>query len=141
MDELARCAAGGVLWACFFSFGISLPPILEFGSQYLKDKCCRDVIEGKAIMSLAVSEPFAGSDVSNIQTTAVREGDYYIVNGSKKWITSGTKAKYFTTAVRTGGEGHRGMYVLLVFVCFFCWLSCSVFWTHISYSRPVCLLA
>jgi len=59
-------------------------------------------------MSLAVSEPSAGSDVAGLTTTAVRDGDYYIVNGNKKWITSGTKAKYFTVAVRTSGSESRG---------------------------------
>jgi acyl-CoA dehydrogenase len=65
-------------------------------------------------MALAVSEPFAGSDVAALKTTARREGDYYIVNGTKKFITSGTKATYFTTAVRTGGEGHGGISLLLL---------------------------
>lgn len=55
-----------------------------------KERIARDAITGKKIMALAISEPFAGSDVSNIQTTARREGDYYVVNGQKKFITSGT---------------------------------------------------
>jgi len=114
VDELARCGAGGILWAVFFSFGIALPPILNFGSQFLKDKVARDVITGKKVMSLAVSEPYAGSDVANLQTTAVRQGDHYIVNGVKKFITSGTKASFFTTAVRTGGAGMGGISFLLI---------------------------
>lgn len=56
------------------SFGIALPPILSVGSQYLKDKVARDVITGKKIMSLAVTEPYAGSDVASLKTTARREG-------------------------------------------------------------------
>lgn len=56
------------------SFGIALPPILSVGSQYLKDKVARDVITGKKIMSLAVTEPYAGSDVANLRTTARKEG-------------------------------------------------------------------
>jgi len=114
IDELSRCAAGGVLWACFFSFGISLPPILTVGSQYLKDRVARDVITGKKIMSLAVTEPYAGSDVASLRTTARREGDFFIVNGEKKFITSGTKATYFTVAVRTGGKGMKGVSLLLM---------------------------
>eukprot|EP01006_Ploeotia_vitrea_P044152 TRINITY_DN66815_c6_g2_i1.p1 TRINITY_DN66815_c6_g2~~TRINITY_DN66815_c6_g2_i1.p1 ORF type:complete len:509 (-),score=292.31 TRINITY_DN66815_c6_g2_i1:1380-2906(-) len=114
IDELARCGSGGVLWACFFSFGIALPPIIKVGNQYLKDKVVRDVITGKKIMSLAVTEPYAGSDVADIRCTARREGDYYIVNGEKKFITSGTKADYFTVAVRTGGKGMRGVSLLLM---------------------------
>ena len=57
-----------------YSFGIALPPILSVGSQYLKDKVARDVITGKKIMSLAVTEPYAGSDVANLRTTARKEG-------------------------------------------------------------------
>jgi alkylation response protein AidB-like acyl-CoA dehydrogenase len=113
-DEMSRCGSSGVLWAVVFGFGIALPPILNVGSEYLKDKVARDVIEGKKIMALAVSEPYAGSDVASLRTTATREGDYFIVNGEKKFITSGTKADYFTTAVRTGGSGMAGISLLLL---------------------------
>ena len=114
IDELSRCAAGGVLWSCFFCFGIALPPILNIGSDYLKDKVARDVITGQKIMCLAVTEPSSGSDVAGLTTTARREGDYFIVNGAKKFITGGMKADYFTTAVRTGGEGMGGISLLLL---------------------------
>lgn len=114
VDELARCGAGGLLWAVFLSYGIALPPILTVGSQYLKDLVARDVITGKKIMSLAVTEPYVGSDVANLQTTAHREGDYFIVNGEKKFITSGMYASFFTTAVRTGGSGMKGVSLLLI---------------------------
>ena len=113
IDELARSSAGGLI-SCIFSFGIALPPILNTGSQYLKDLVARDVITGKKIMSLAVTEPYAGSDVANLETVAIREGDYYIVNGAKKFITSGVKADYFTTAVRTGKRGMGGISLLLL---------------------------
>jgi len=75
---------------------------------------------GKKIMSLAVTEPYAGSDVAGLLTTAVRERDgqtgeeFYVVNGLKKFITGGTRASYFTTAVRTSGPGMRGVSVLLI---------------------------
>jgi acyl-CoA dehydrogenase len=65
----------------FFSFGISLPPVISVGSQALKDKVVRPVITGEKIMALAVSEPYAGSDVAGLRTTARREGDFYIING------------------------------------------------------------
>jgi len=114
IDELSRCGAGGMLWSVFTGFGIALPPVLAHGSQAMKDKVCRAVITGEKIMSLAVSEPWAGSDVANLQTTAARDGDHYIVNGAKKWITGGTRAQFFTTAVRTGGPGMKGLSLLLV---------------------------
>lgn len=92
VDELARCGGGGILWSVFTGFGIALPPILNHGSEAMKQKVARDVISGKKIMGLAVSEPTAGSDVANLATVAVREGDYFIVNGAKKWITGGAKS-------------------------------------------------
>lgn len=113
-DELARCGTGGLLTAIFFSFSIALPPVLNVGSKYLKDLVARDVITGKKIMSLAVTEPYAGSDVANLHTTARREGDFFIVSGEKKFISSASKAHYLTTAVRTGGKGHGGVSVLLI---------------------------
>jgi acyl-CoA dehydrogenase len=74
---------------------------LNEGSKDLKDEIARDVITGKKIMSLAVTEPTAGSDVAGLSTTAVREGDFYVVNGLKKFITGGTRASYFTSALTT----------------------------------------
>ena len=93
IDELSRTGCGGVLWSCFYSFGIALPPIFEVGSQYLKDRVLRNVITGKKIMSLAITEPGAGSDVANLKTTAQEtdDGQHYIVNGEKYFITAGMK--------------------------------------------------
>jgi len=93
---------------------MALPPILRAGSDWLKETICADVIKGKKHVCLAISEPEAGSDVANIKTTARKEGDYYIVNGSKKWITGGLMGDYFTTLVRTGGEGFAGLTLLLI---------------------------
>lgn len=99
-----------------FSFGIALPPILGVGSQYVKDLCARDVITGKKILALAVTEPQAGSDVADLKTTAEKtpDGKFYIVNGLKKFISGGMKAGWFTVAVRTGGAGMGGVSLLLV---------------------------
>jgi len=102
IDELSRCASMGLLFALCFTNNIALPPVLRFGSQYLKDKVARDVITGKKVMALAISEPSAGSDVANLQSTAVKQGDHYIINGVKKFISSGMKASYFTVAAKTG---------------------------------------
>mmetsp|Transcript_39336 Transcript_39336/g.47666 ORF Transcript_39336/g.47666 Transcript_39336/m.47666 type:complete len:402 (-) Transcript_39336:205-1410(-) len=114
LDELARAGCGGFLASALFSFNIGLPPILVAGSTYLKDLVARDVITGKKILALCISEPHAGSDVAALRTTAHREGDYYIVSGEKKWITSGMKADYYTVAVRTGGPGIKGISLLLI---------------------------
>eukprot|EP01113_Clastostelium_recurvatum_P047953 TRINITY_DN8630_c0_g1_i4.p1 TRINITY_DN8630_c0_g1~~TRINITY_DN8630_c0_g1_i4.p1 ORF type:complete len:196 (+),score=29.74 TRINITY_DN8630_c0_g1_i4:92-679(+) len=66
-DELARCGGGGILWAVFLSFGISLPPVINWGTQEMRDRVARRVITGDAIMALAVSEPYAGSDVAGLR--------------------------------------------------------------------------
>jgi len=88
-----------------FKLSMALPPLMNFGSPYLKSLVVNSVITGENNICLAISEPTAGSDVANIKTKAVRQGDYYIVNGSKKWITGGMIGDFFTTAVRTGEEG------------------------------------
>jgi alkylation response protein AidB-like acyl-CoA dehydrogenase len=75
---------------------MALPPIMYSGSDYLKNLVLKDVISGKKNISLAISEPTAGSDVANIRCSARREGDFYIVNGFKKWITGGLMADFFT---------------------------------------------
>ena len=68
----------------------------------------RPTLAGETIGALAVTEPGGGSDVAGIRTTAVRDGDHYVVNGAKTFITSGVRADFVTTAVRTGGPGHGG---------------------------------
>jgi alkylation response protein AidB-like acyl-CoA dehydrogenase len=113
-DELARCGAAGVATALTGSLAIALPPILAVGSDYLKQKVARDCITGEKVIALAITEPWAGSDVAGIRTTAHREGDVFVVNGLKKFITAGMYADYFTTAVRTGGDGMGGVSLLLI---------------------------
>jgi len=112
-DELARCGSGG-FGACWGASSIGLPPILRVGSRYLKEKVCRDVITAKKFICLCITEPQAGSDVQNLTTTATREGDSFIVNGQKKFITNGMKADYYTVAVRTGKAGINGISLLLL---------------------------
>ena len=71
---------------------IGLPPVLNFGNKALQERIVPDILKGKKFISLAISEAYAGSDVSNLKTTAVKseDGKFWIVNGSKKWITNGT---------------------------------------------------
>lgn len=96
------------------SHGIGIPPILAFGTPEQKEKFVRPVLAGEKISALAITEPDTGSDVAGIRTRAVRDGDYYIVNGAKTFITSGTRADYITSAVRTGGEGPGGVSLLVI---------------------------
>lgn len=95
---------------------IGLPPVLVFGKPALAQRVARDVLSGRRQIALAISEPFAGSDVAAIRTTATRsaDGTHWLVNGVKKWITNGCFAHYFVTAVRTGGDGMRGLSLMLV---------------------------
>ncbi|TVY71245.1 Acyl-CoA dehydrogenase apdG [Lachnellula suecica] len=113
-DEISRVGYTGVLWGLGGGNGIGAPPIVNFGTQAQKDKYLPGVADGSIRFCLGITEPDAGSDVAGIKTTAVRNGDRYIVNGSKKWITNGIWADYVTAAVRTGGEGAAGISLLII---------------------------
>ena len=113
VQELARAGAGGVA-ASLKSNSIGAPPIANAGSSELKARVLPDILAGRKISALAITEPSGGSDVANLRTTARRDGDHYIVNGEKTFITSGMRADYITTAVRTGGAGPEGVSLLLI---------------------------
>jgi acyl-CoA dehydrogenase len=112
-EELARIGAGGIP-ASLMVHGIGLPPVINWGSQALKEMVAPPVLAGKKHIALGITEPGGGSDVAQLATTAVRDGDHYIVNGSKTYITGGMRANWVSTAVRTGGEGARGVSMLLI---------------------------
>ncbi|MBW2381671.1 MAG: acyl-CoA dehydrogenase family protein, partial [Deltaproteobacteria bacterium] len=84
------------------------------GTPEQKEKFLRPAIAGERIGALGVTEPDAGSDVGAIRTSAVKDGEHYVVNGSKTFISNGGTADFVTTAVRTGGEGHRGLSLLII---------------------------
>jgi acyl-CoA dehydrogenase len=113
IEELSRAASGGLL-ASLFSHTIGAPPIVAGGSDALKARVLPPILAGDKISALAITEPSGGSDVANLATRAVRDGDHYIVNGSKTFITSGMRADFLTVAVRTGGPGAGGVSALLV---------------------------
>jgi acyl-CoA dehydrogenase len=96
------------------SHGIALPPILAVGTEAQKQRFVPPVLRGEAIASLAITEPGCGSDVASLTTRAVRDGAFYVVTGSKMFITSGCRADFVTTAVRTGGPGHAGVSLLVI---------------------------
>jgi acyl-CoA dehydrogenase len=113
--------AGGSsgLAAALFTGGIALPHLAAHGTHDQIDRWVRPTLAGELIGSLAVTEPGGGSDVAGITTRAVRDGDHYVVNGAKTFITSGVRADFVTTAVRTGpvpfsGGGHDGISLLVV---------------------------
>ena len=112
-EEMARIAVGGVA-ASLMVHGIGLPPVVNFGSDEIKQMVAPLVLAGTKRISLAITEPGGGSDVAQLQTTARLDGDHYVVNGSKTYITGGMNANWFTTAVRTGGAGSSGVSMLLI---------------------------
>ncbi|CAK4030593.1 Acyl- dehydrogenase family member 9, mitochondrial [Lecanosticta acicola] len=115
-DELSRCGSGGFVWNVIGGFGIGAPPLVKHGKKALVDRIVPGILNGDKRICLAITEPDAGSDVANLTCEAklTEDGKHYIVNGEKKWITNGIWCDYFTTAVRTGGEGMNGVSVLLI---------------------------
>ncbi|MEO6629580.1 MAG: acyl-CoA dehydrogenase family protein, partial [Aquihabitans sp.] len=114
IEELHYAGASGGLIASLFTSGIAIPHMAAIGDPAQADRWVRPTLAGDMIGSLAITEPGTGSDVAGISTTAVREGDCYVVNGAKTFITSGCRADFVTTAVRTGGPGSHGLSLLVV---------------------------
>jgi acyl-CoA dehydrogenase len=113
VQEIARAGAGGIS-ASLFSHSIGAPPIARAAQPHVRARILPEIISGQKISALAITEPSGGSDVAQLRTTARRDGDHYIVNGQKAFITSGMRADYITTAVRTGGPGASGVSLLLI---------------------------
>jgi len=112
-EELMRSGSAGFV-ASMGSYGIALPPIVMHGTPEQIELFVKPVLAGEKIAALGITEPGGGSDVANLKTTAVRDGDHYIVNGSKTFITSGVRADQLTCAVRTAGEGAHGISFLVI---------------------------
>ena len=113
-EEMILAGGSSGLVAALFTHGIALPHMVAAGDSYQIDRYVRPTLAGEKIGALAVTEPDGGSDVAAIRTTARRDGDHYVVNGSKTYITSGARADFVTTAVRTGGPGAQGISLLVV---------------------------
>jgi acyl-CoA dehydrogenase len=94
--------------------GIALPPIVRFGTPEQQQRFVTPCLRDGKIAALAITEPGGGSDVASLTTRAVRDGDHYVVTGAKTFITSGTRADFVTTAVRTGGDGHGGVSLIVI---------------------------
>jgi len=112
-EEFAQAGTGG-LSASLFSHTIGAPPIAAVGSEELKRRVLPSILSGDKISALCITEPTGGSDVASLKTVAKRDGDDYVVNGDKAFITSGMRADYYTVAVRTGGPGAAGVSLLLI---------------------------
>jgi alkylation response protein AidB-like acyl-CoA dehydrogenase len=115
IEELARCRSRGIVMGILVHTDMSSPHLVKYGTEEQKRRWLPEIIAGRKICAIAVTEPGAGSDVAGIRTVARREGDYYIVNGSKVFITNAINADLFFTVVKTAPEfGYRGISMLLI---------------------------
>ncbi len=114
-EELSRCFSGGFAISALVIQYMSAPYLYKFGSLEIQNRYLRGVIAGELVSAVAITEPGAGSDVKNMQTTAVRDGDFFIVNGAKTFITNGYYGDFFITAVKTDPKaGSHGISLLVV---------------------------
>lgn len=114
-EELVNCGMAGLTMGLLVQSDMATPIIGEIGTAEQKREFWEPAIKGERIAALGISEPGAGSDVANIATTARRDGDDYVINGAKTFITNGTRADFITLAVRTGTEAGYGSISLVLF--------------------------
>jgi alkylation response protein AidB-like acyl-CoA dehydrogenase len=114
-EELARCGAGGFPMAIGVQTEMATPPILKFGTKEQQERYLTPAIKGEKLAALGISEPNHGSDVASIQTRAVRDGNEWIINGAKMYITNGPRADFVLLVTRTSDiPGHKGISLFLV---------------------------
>lgn len=114
-EELVHCRSGGVAAGLSLHGSIALPAVHSFADDTQKERYLAPGIAGRKIGAYAVTEPNAGSDVGGILTTAVRDGDEFVINGSKTFITNGVRADWYVVACKTDPDkGHRGISQILV---------------------------
>jgi len=113
-EELARCGSAGVTMGLLVQADMATPVIADLGSREVKDEFLAPAIRGEKVAALGVSEPGAGSDVAGLRTTARVVGDDYVINGSKTYITNGTRADFITLMVKTDPDaGHSGISIIV----------------------------
>jgi citronellyl-CoA dehydrogenase len=114
-EELGRADCAGVPMAIAVQVAMATPALARFGGAELKKAYLEPALRGEMVCSIAVSEPDAGSDVAGIRTRAVRDGDGWVINGRKMWITNGTQADWLCLLARTSDEGgYAGMSMIVV---------------------------
>ncbi|MBI5479674.1 MAG: acyl-CoA dehydrogenase family protein [Deltaproteobacteria bacterium] len=113
-EEMVRTRSAGLNMSFMVQTEIATPIIAELGTQEQKQEFLVPAIKGEKIGALGITEPNAGSDVANIKTTAKKDGGDYVINGSKTFITNGTRADFITLAVRTGGPGFGGVSLVIL---------------------------
>jgi citronellyl-CoA dehydrogenase len=114
-EELGRIRCGGVPMAIGVQTDMATPALARFGSEALRREFLVPSITGEAVFSIGVSEPHAGSDVAAIKTYARKDGDDYVINGTKMWITTSTQADYICLLVNTSDEpAHKNKSLVIV---------------------------
>ena len=113
-EEMHYAGSPGGVFASLFTCGISVPHMIASGDARLIDEFVRPTLRGEMIGALAITEPDGGSDVGHLRTSARRDGEDYVINGAKTYITSGVRADYVVTAARTGGPGAAGVSLIVV---------------------------
>ena len=114
-EEMGRISCGGIPMAMAVQMSMATPALARYGSDELKAKYLAPSVRGELVASIAVTEPDAGSDVAGIRTRAVRDGDVWVINGAKLYITTGTQADWLCLLARTSDEpGYRGMSLIVV---------------------------
>ena len=113
LEELVNSQMAGMNMALAVQSDMATPVIGEIGTDEQKEEFWKPAMTGEKIAALGITEPGAGSDVASIRTTARRDGDDYVINGAKTFITSGTRADFITLAVRTGDDGFGGISLVL----------------------------
>lgn len=114
-EEFGGIRCGGIPMAIGVQTNMATPALARFGSDYVRNTYLAPAIAGEMVACIGVSEPGAGSDVAAIKTTAVKEGDDYIINGSKMWITNATQADFICLLVNTSPEpGHNNKSLIIV---------------------------
>jgi citronellyl-CoA dehydrogenase len=112
---MGRISCGGVPMAMAVQMSMATPALARYGTAELKERYLAPAIRGEVVTSIAVTEPDAGSDVAGIRTRAVRDGDEWVINGAKLYITNGTQADWLCLLARTSEEeGYRGMSLIVV---------------------------
>ncbi len=116
-EEMARARSGGTAMGIAVHTDMATPPINLFGSDEQKRRYLAPAIRGEKIACLGITEPDAGSDVSGIRTRAVREGDEYVINGSKTYITNGHRADFIVLVTKTDPDAGYDGFTLFIVDC------------------------
>lgn len=115
LEELQKVNSGGFAAAIWAHVYLAMTHLNKEGDDVIKEKYLAPSIEGDKVGCLCISEPFAGSDVAGMRTTAVKDGDHYIINGSKTFITNGVYSDYLVVAAKTNPEaGNKGLSIFVL---------------------------